>query len=54
LILQTNGKRETQQIELAIGDTEIIHVSSAMTVQDMWDQLMMVKELKGQLGVLVM
>jgi len=42
------------QIELAIGDAEMIHVSGATTAQDMWDQLTMVKESKGQLGVLAM
>src|SRR6266568_4652594 len=40
------------RIELAIGDVEMIHVSGATTARDMWDQLTMVKESKGQLGVL--
>ena len=40
------------RIELAIGDAEMIHVSGATTARDMWDQLTMVKESKGQLGVL--
>jgi len=30
----------------------MIHISSATTVQEMWNQLTTVKELKGQLGVL--
>ncbi len=40
------------RIELAIGDTEMIHISGATTAREMWDQLTMVKESKGQLGVL--
>ena len=40
------------RIELAIGDTEMIHISGATTAREMWNQLTMVKESKGQLGVL--
>jgi transposase InsO family protein len=40
------------RIELAIGDSEMIHISGALTARDMWDQLSMVKESKGRLGVL--
>ena len=40
------------RIELAIGDTEMIHISGATTAREMWDQLTTVKESKGQLGVL--
>jgi DNA-binding Lrp family transcriptional regulator len=39
-------------IELAIGDAEMIHISGTTTVQEMWNQLITVKESKGQLGVL--
>ena len=40
------------RIELAISEAEIIHISGTMTAQEMWEQLTMVKELKGRLGVL--
>jgi gag-polypeptide of LTR copia-type len=39
-------------IKLSIGNTEMIHISSAETARQMWDQLTMVKESKGQLRVL--
>ena len=39
-------------IELAISDAEMIHISGTMTVHEMWNQLSLVKESKGQLGVL--
>jgi len=32
----------------------MIHISGASTAREMWDQLTMVKESKGQLGVLAM
>jgi hypothetical protein len=44
--------RTRTRIELAIGDTEMIHISGASTAREMWDQLTMVKESKGHLGVL--
>ena len=40
------------RIELAVGDTEMVHLSGAETVKEMWDQLCMVKEAKGRIGVL--
>ena len=40
------------RIELAIGDSEMIHISGAESAREMWDQLTMVKESKGRLGVL--
>jgi gag-polypeptide of LTR copia-type len=40
------------QIELAISDAEMIHISGAMTAQEMWSQLSLVKKSKGRLGVL--
>ena len=46
-----NAKAHTQ-IELAIGDAEMIHISGTLTVQEMWSQLTIVKESKGRLGVL--
>ena len=39
-------------IELSIGNAEMIHISGMITAAQMWDQLCMVKESKGQLGVL--
>ena len=39
-------------IELAISDAEMIHISGTMTAYEMWNQLALVKESKGQLGVL--
>ena len=40
------------RIELAIGDSEMIHLTGAETAREMWDQLTTVKESKGRLGVL--
>jgi hypothetical protein len=40
------------RIELAISDAEMIHISGAMTAREMWEQLTIVKESKGRLGVL--
>ena len=39
-------------IKLAIGDSEMIHISGADSTREMWEQLTMVKESKGRLGVL--
>ena len=47
-----DAKAQTR-IELMISDAEMIHISGTTTVQEMWDQLTMVKESKGRLGVLV-
>jgi hypothetical protein len=44
--------RTRTRIELSIGDSEMIHISGAETAKEMWEQLSMVKESKGQLGVL--
>jgi hypothetical protein len=41
------------RIELAISDAEMIHISGTMTAREMWEQLIVVKESKGHLGVLV-
>ena len=35
------------QIKLAISDAEMIHISGATTVHEMWNQLSLVKESKG-------
>ncbi|KAF8223696.1 hypothetical protein L208DRAFT_1516140, partial [Tricholoma matsutake] len=39
-------------IELAIGNSEMIHISGTDSAREMWDQLTTVKESKGRLGVL--
>ena len=36
-------------IELSIGNAKMIHISGAITAAQMWDQLCMVKESKGDL-----
>jgi hypothetical protein len=46
-----DGKARTR-IELSIGNAEMIHISGANTASQMWEQLCMVKESKGRLGVL--
>jgi hypothetical protein len=40
------------RIELAIGDSEMIHIIGAMSANEMWKQLTLVKESRGKLGVL--
>lgn len=47
----SDAKARTR-IELSIGDAEMIHISGADSVREMWDQLTTVKESKGRLGVL--
>ena len=39
-------------IELSIGDKEMIHISGANTAKEMWDQLKLVKESRGRIGIL--
>jgi len=46
------GAKVQTRIELDISDVEMIHINGATTAWDMWDQLTMVKESKGRLGVL--
>ena len=40
------------RIELSIGDSEMVHICGTSTAKEMWNQLSMVKESKGRLGVL--
>ena len=48
-----NGDAKTRtRIELAIGDSEMIHIIGAKTVSEMWSQLTLVKESRGKLGIL--
>jgi hypothetical protein len=49
---QEGDARTRTRIKLAIGDTEMIHISGASTAHEMWDQLTTVKESKGHLEVL--
>ena len=49
---QEGDTKACTQIELAISDAEMIHISGAMTAHEMWNQLSLVKESKGQLEVL--
>jgi hypothetical protein len=46
-----DAKAQTR-IELAISDSEMVHISRANTAREMWEQLSMVKEAKGRLGIL--
>jgi hypothetical protein len=48
-----DGDAKTRtQIELAIGDAEMIHIVGAYTASEMWKQLTLVKESRGKLGIL--
>ena len=49
---KTGDAKDQTWIELAIGDVEMRRISSATMAQEMWKQLMMVKEFRGCLGVL--
>ena len=44
--------RACTRIELSLGDSKMIHLSGAITAKEMWNQLCMVKESKGRLGIL--
>ena len=46
-----DAKMQTR-IELMVGNMEMVHLSGADTTKEMWDQLCMVKEAKGQINVL--
>ena len=39
-------------IELSIGDLEMIHISGADSIREMWEKLITMKESKGRLRVL--
>ena len=40
------------QIELAVGDSEMIHIIGTKTAAEMWKQPTLVKESRGKLGIL--
>ena len=44
--------RARTRIELAIGDSEMIHISGANIAREMLEQLKTVKESRGRLGIL--
>ena len=49
----TAGDAKTRtRIELAIGDSEMVHIIGAKTAHEMWSQLTIVKESRGKLGIL--
>ena len=48
----TGDAKARTRIKIAIRDAEMIHISGAVMAQEMWEQLTMVKESRGQLGVL--
>ena len=49
-----NDAKACTRIELSVGDSEMIHLSGAVTAWDMWSQLSTVKEARGHLGLLAM
>jgi hypothetical protein len=49
---KTGDAKARTRIELAIRDAEMIHISGATSAREMWEQLTMVKESRGHLGVL--
>ncbi|EJT96525.1 hypothetical protein DACRYDRAFT_43667, partial [Dacryopinax primogenitus] len=44
--------RAQNQIELCVGDMEMVYLIGALTAGQMWSQLIMVKESRGELGVM--
>jgi len=48
----TKESKARTRLELAIGDTEMVHILGATTAAEIWDRLCEVKETKGRLGVL--
>lgn len=46
-----DGKAQSQ-IELSLGDSQMVHISGAKTSADMWKQLTTVKESSGTLGIM--
>jgi hypothetical protein len=49
--IKADNKAQTR-IELTVSDEEMIHLSGATTAAQMWSQLRMVKERKGNLGIM--
>ncbi|KZT51066.1 hypothetical protein CALCODRAFT_430669, partial [Calocera cornea HHB12733] len=42
--------RAQSQIELCVGDADMVHLIGAVTAGQMWSQLITVKEMTGELG----
>ena len=49
---ETGDQSAQTQIELTLSDAQMIHIAGAKTAAEMWEQLKLVKEARGQLGVL--
>jgi hypothetical protein len=49
-----DGDAKTRaRIESVIGDSEMVHIISTTTARQMWKQLTLIKEARGQLGILL-
>jgi hypothetical protein len=46
-----DGKARSK-IELALGNSQMVHIAGAETAAHMWTQLCTVKEVRGQLGIM--
>ncbi|KZO90280.1 hypothetical protein CALVIDRAFT_490740, partial [Calocera viscosa TUFC12733] len=44
--------RAQNQIELSVGDADMVHLIGAETAGQMWSQLIRVKEMRGELGIM--
>ncbi|KZO92961.1 hypothetical protein CALVIDRAFT_486725, partial [Calocera viscosa TUFC12733] len=44
--------RAQNQIELSVGDPDMVHLIGAETAGQMWSQLIRVKEMRGELGIM--
>ncbi|KZT60856.1 hypothetical protein CALCODRAFT_428526, partial [Calocera cornea HHB12733] len=44
--------RAQNQIELCVGDADMVHLIGAGTAAEMWSQLITVKEMRGEMGVM--
>ena len=51
--IKADGKAQSQ-IELALGDSQMVHIAGAETARAMWEQLRTVKEQCGQHGILAL
>src|ERR1700761_371281 len=48
---KADGKARSK-IELALGNSQMVHIAGATTALQMWSQLCTVKEARGQLGIM--
>ncbi|TFK17727.1 hypothetical protein FA15DRAFT_547051, partial [Coprinopsis marcescibilis] len=49
---RTGESKARTRLELAIGDTEMVHILGAATAAEIWERLCQLKETKGRLGIL--